>query len=98
MTTRTERTASFTRLSQFAHAAVLATVIAAPAALLQGCFPVVAAGVGTAAVVAADRRQPDVMLGDERIDEMVAERIREAKARQALKGDKKRVFEEGKIR
>lgn len=68
MTTRTERAASFKRLSQFANAAVLATVIAAPAALLQGCFPVVAAGVGTAAVVASDRRQPDVMLGDERIE------------------------------
>lgn len=68
MTTRIDRTASFQRIAQMANAAVLVAMVAAPAALLQGCFPVVAAGVGTAAVVATDRRQPDVMLGDERIE------------------------------
>lgn len=75
MTTRIERTASFKRISQFANAALLATVVAAPAALLQGCFPVVAAGVGTAAVVASDRRQPDVLLGDERIELTASSRL-----------------------
>ena len=43
--------------------------------LLQGCFPVVAAGVGSAAMVAVDRRQPDVMLGDERIELTASQRI-----------------------
>ena len=42
---------------------------------LQGCFPVVAAGVGSAAMVAVDRRQPDVMLGDERIELTASQRI-----------------------
>ena len=68
MTTYVERTTSLHRIARFTNAAVLAAMVAAPAALLQGCFPVVAAGVGTAAVVASDRRQPDVMLGDERIE------------------------------
>lgn len=45
------------------------------APLLQGCFPVVAAGVGSAAMVAIDRRQPDVMLGDERIELTASQRI-----------------------
>ena len=43
--------------------------------LLQGCFPVVAAGVGSAAMVAVDRRQPDVMLGDARIELTASQRI-----------------------
>ena len=47
------------------------------APLLQGCFPVVAAGAGTAAMVASDRRQPDVMLGDERIELTAGSRISE---------------------
>lgn len=45
------------------------------APLLQGCFPLVAAGAGTAAMVAADRRQPEVVLGDERIELTASSRI-----------------------
>lgn len=45
--------------------------------LLQGCFPLVAAGAGTAAMVAADRRQPDVVLGDQRIELSASNRINE---------------------
>ena len=47
------------------------------APLLQGCFPLVAAGAGTAAMVASDRRQPEVMLGDERIELIASSRISE---------------------
>ena len=54
--------------------ATLALVLSL-APLLQGCFPVVAAGVGSAAMVAVDRRQPDVMLGDERIELTASQRI-----------------------
>lgn len=60
---------------RFAGMAALVSVVAAPAALLQGCFPVVAAGVGTAAVVASDRRLPDVLLGDERIELTAGSRL-----------------------
>ncbi len=45
------------------------------APLLQGCFPVVAAGVGSAAMVAIDRRQPEIMIGDERIELTASQRI-----------------------
>jgi osmotically-inducible protein OsmY len=51
--------------------------------LLQGCFPVIAAGAGTAAMVAADRRQPEIMLGDERIELSASNRISEAVKDQA---------------
>lgn len=40
----------------------------------------------------------ELMLGDARVEELVAERIREAKERQALKKDKVKQFAEGKIR
>ncbi len=43
--------------------------------LLQGCFPIVAAGVGSAAMVAIDRRQPEIMIGDERIELTASQRI-----------------------
>lgn len=45
--------------------------------LLQGCFPVVAAGAGTAAMVAIDRRQPEIVLGDQRIETTAATRLTE---------------------
>jgi len=51
--------------------------------LLQGCFPVVAAGAGAAAMVAADRRQPEIMLGDQRIELTASTRISEAVKDQA---------------
>ncbi len=45
--------------------------------LLQGCFPVVAAGAGAAAMVAIDRRQPEVVLGDQRIETVASTRLGE---------------------
>ena len=60
------------RLSLRGAALVLA-LSAAP--LLQGCFPLAAAGVGTAAMVAVDRRQPEVVLGDQRIETTAGARI-----------------------
>ena len=45
--------------------------------LLQGCFPLVAAGAGTAAMVAVDRRQSEVVLGDQRIEVTATSRIAE---------------------
>jgi osmotically-inducible protein OsmY len=53
------------------------------APLLQGCFPVVVAGAGTAALVATDRRPLDVMLGDERIELTAGRRISELAKDQA---------------
>ena len=44
---------------------------------LQGCLPLVAAGAGTAAMVAVDRRQPEVVLGDQRIELTASSRIAE---------------------
>lgn len=61
-----------TRVSYRLLAATL-TVAALP--LLQGCFPLVAVGAGTAAMVAVDRRQPDVVLGDQRIELSAGNRI-----------------------
>ena len=45
--------------------------------LLQGCFPVVAAGAGTAAMMAADRRQAEIVLGDQRIETVASTRFSE---------------------
>lgn len=56
-------------------AALLLALSAAP--LLQGCFPLVAAGAGTAVMVAADRRQPEIVLGDQRIETTAGARIAE---------------------
>jgi osmotically-inducible protein OsmY len=54
-------------------AALLLALSTAP--LLQGCFPLVAAGAGTAALVAADRRQPEIVLGDQRIEATASTRM-----------------------
>ena len=59
-------------LLPISRTAALAVALAASACLLQGCLPVVAAGVGTAAAVATDRRQPDTMIGDERVELLLA--------------------------
>jgi osmotically-inducible protein OsmY len=56
-------------------AALILAMSALP--LLQGCFPLVAAGAGTAVMVAADRRQPEVVLGDQRIEVTAGTRIRD---------------------
>ena len=42
---------------------------------LQGCFPVVAAGVGAGVVLAQDRRPRDAIIEDQRIESMADERI-----------------------
>ncbi|GAB4179074.1 MAG: BON domain-containing protein [Rhodocyclaceae bacterium] len=44
------------------------TLMLAAASLLQGCFPVVATGVGAGALMIADRRAPEVYLMDEGIE------------------------------
>jgi osmotically-inducible protein OsmY len=61
------------------HTVRWATLVVALSALplLQGCFPLVAAGAGTAAMVAADRRQAEVVLGDQRIEVTASTRITE---------------------
>ena len=60
----------------FPRAATLSLFLILPALpLLQGCFPLIAAGAGTAAMVAVDRRQPEIVLGDQRIEVTAATRI-----------------------
>ena len=58
------------RLSMLASAALAA-------ALLQGCFPLAVTGVGTAALVATDRRTAGTYLEDETIEWKVFGRLRE---------------------
>jgi len=61
---------------QTARAAALILALSAMP-LLQGCFPVVAAGAGTAAMMAADRRQAEIVLGDQRIETVASTRLGE---------------------
>ncbi|MCB1939857.1 MAG: BON domain-containing protein [Rhodocyclaceae bacterium] len=57
---------------------VLALALAAVAApALQGCFPVVATGVGTGALMAADRRSSGAYVEDEGIEWKAAAQIKE---------------------
>jgi osmotically-inducible protein OsmY len=42
---------------------------------LQGCFPVVAVGVGAGVMLAQDRRTRDAMIEDQQIETMAAERV-----------------------
>jgi osmotically-inducible protein OsmY len=44
-------------------------------ASLQGCFPVVAAGVGAGVMLAQDRRTKDAIIDDQNIETLAAERI-----------------------
>jgi osmotically-inducible protein OsmY len=57
----------------------LATITAAAlaAALLQGCFPLAVTGVGTAALMATDRRTSGTYIEDETIEWKVYGRLRE---------------------
>jgi len=57
----------------FLHFMILAAVLGS----LQGCFPVVAAGVGTGAVMANDRRTTGTYIEDEGIELKAANRISE---------------------
>jgi len=50
-------------------------VLAAVLSSLQGCFPVVAAGVGTGALMAADRRTTGTYIEDEGIEDKAANLI-----------------------
>lgn len=61
---------------QAARAATLVLALSAMP-LLQGCFPVMAAGAGTAAMMAADRRQAEIVLGDQRIETVASTRLSE---------------------
>ena len=45
------------------------------AGALQGCFPVIVAGVGTGAVMAQDRRPGRTFIEDEKIEILAADRI-----------------------
>ena len=47
--------------------ATLAILATAPS-LLQGCFPLAVTGMGTAAVMATDRRTPGIYIEDETIE------------------------------
>lgn len=58
------------------HAALLATVLAAP--LLAGCVPlVVGGGALTAVMVATDRRTTGMQLEDERIEQSISSQVRQ---------------------
>lgn len=55
------------------------SLLIAAMAVLQGCIEAaVIGGAATTAYVAVDRRQPDVMLGDERVDIIASSRVGEA--------------------
>jgi len=58
-----------TRRSIRAGACVIA--LGALTATLQGCFPLVAAGIGTTALVADDRRTTGIMVEDENIENKI---------------------------
>ena len=57
--------------------AALAALALACAVALSGCFPLAAAGVGTAALVATDRRTTGIYIEDETIEWKVVGRMRE---------------------
>lgn len=47
---------------------IIAMLLIAASALLQGCFPLAAIGVGATAVVLSDRRSPGIYIEDEKIE------------------------------
>ena len=47
---------------------IIAMLLIAASALLQGCFPLAAIGVGATAVVLSDRRSPGIYIKDEKIE------------------------------
>ena len=56
---------------------------------LQGCFPVVATGVGAGVMMAQDRRTKDAIFDDQKIETAAAERIDESsEKRDACQCDK----------
>lgn len=54
-----------------------ALLIALAVPALQGCFPVVAAGMGTSAMMAGDRRTSDTYINDQAIESRSSSRINE---------------------
>ena len=56
---------------------LLASAIGVLASMLQGCFPVVAAGAGTAVMSALDRRTSGTLVEDEGIELRADSRLRE---------------------
>jgi osmotically-inducible protein OsmY len=62
-----------TRRSISACAGIIA--LGALTATLQGCFPLVAAGIGTTALVADDRRTTGIMVEDENIENKILLRV-----------------------
>lgn len=65
------------RMTSLARPLLLATVLGATLPLLQGCFPVVAAGAGTAVMSALDRRTTGTQVEDESIELRAESRLRE---------------------
>jgi osmotically-inducible protein OsmY len=62
----------------------LALFLAAAATALQGCIPaIILGGAAATAVAISDRRQPEVILGDKRIEYAVSGRIGDALGEQA---------------
>lgn len=59
------------------HILLTLGLLLAIAPLMQACFPVVAAGAGTAAVMADDRRTSGIFIEDQNIELKVANRIAE---------------------
>ena len=56
---------------------IVIAAAAAAASMLQGCFPLVATGVGATALVATDRRTTGTYIEDETIEWKVFGRVRE---------------------
>ncbi len=71
MMTKTRKTVSFTR------PLLLAALVGVSVPVLQGCFPVVAAGAGTAVMSALDRRTSGTQVEDEGIELRASNRLRE---------------------
>lgn len=71
MMTKTRNTPSFTR------PLLIAALIGLTVPALQGCFPVVAAGAGTAVLSALDRRTSGTQVEDEGIELRAGNRLRE---------------------
>lgn len=71
------KTTSRARAASGARRYLLAALIAAALPALQGCFPVVATGVGAGAAMIADRRTSGAYVEDEGIEWKIANRLRE---------------------
>ncbi|CAL93486.1 BON domain-containing protein [Azoarcus olearius] len=71
------KTTSRARAASGARRYLLAGLIAAALPALQGCFPVVATGVGAGAAMIADRRTSGAYVEDEGIEWKIANRLRE---------------------